>query len=174
VSDVSDSAIVRLILADYAASDAVGKLNLIGGGLAVIGQATEQVPGVATGNSLPFSVVASVAVGPELYGTECAVELVLEDDQGKQVWLPGQGGGESQAVRIKQTVRFGKPHFPGDMGVPASRLRARTQWVLMFPGGLPLAPGTLYKWRVRIDQQSRDDWAEEFYVPNRPGSVIFG
>ena len=41
MSDVSESAIVRLILADYAASDAVGKLNLIGGGLAAIGQATD-------------------------------------------------------------------------------------------------------------------------------------
>lgn len=162
------------MLADYVASDAVGKLNLIGGGLSVIAPTTEQAPGVALGNTLPFGVIASVAVGPRFHGTECAVELGLEDDRGKQVQLPSQGDSGLQAVRIGQTVRFAKPNFPDGMGVPASRLRARTQWVLMFPGGLPLSPDALYRWRVRIDQQSRDDWTEEFYVPSPPAPLVFG
>lgn len=171
MSDVSDTATVRLLIADYASVDVAGKLNVIGGGLTVIGQADRVGPGGPTGFTAPFGLVVSVGVGPTLYRSECALEVALEDSKGEVVELPGPAG-QPQKMRIAQNVVFEEPNLPA--GVPRSSLRARSLLVLMFNGGLPLAIGQRYVWRVRIDHDTRDDWTEEFSVPGPPPGPVIG
>lgn len=173
MSDVSEAATVRLLIADYISADAVGKLNLIGGGLSIIGTQPDAL-GASVGNSAPFGIVVSVAVGAELYGTEASFELVLEDSAGKPVALPSPDGKGTQTMRIAQNVMLEEPSYPLGMGIPRRTLPARTQWVLMFVAGLPLPPAALYRWRVKIDHDSRDEWTEPFYVPGAPGPVVLG
>ena len=173
MSEVSEAATVRLLIADYAAVDAVGKLNLIGGGLAVIGTQGDAI-GASAGNTAPFGVVISIAVGPELYNTECSFEVILEDAYGKPVPLPNLEGKGVQAVRFAQNVVLEEPALPQGSRVPRRSLPARTHWVIMFAAGLPLAPDALYRWRVKIDHESYDSWTESFYVPGAPGRVVVG
>lgn len=171
MSDVSDTATVRLLLADYASVDAAGKLNVIGGGLTVIGQPAQVVPGGPTGFTASFGLIVSVTVDPTLYRSECALEVALEDSKGELVELPGPAG-RPQKMRIAQNVVFDESAPVA--GVPRSLLRARTLLVLMFNNGLPLAIGQRYVWRVRIDHDSRDDWTEEFFIPGPPPGPVIG
>jgi len=166
VSDVFEGATVRLLLADYAAVDAAGKLNVIGGGITLVGFNPQ------AGLTAPFAVVVSVSVPPELYGAECSVEIVLEDDGGGAVSLPGPAG-EVQSIRVGQAVIFERPVFNGSH-VPQGAIRARTHWVMAFSTGLPLAIGQRYVWRVRIDHETRPDWTEEFFVPGPMPGPVFG
>lgn len=164
MSEVADDATVRLLIADYAAADAAQKLNVIGGGIAVIGF----VP--TTAQTAAFALVVWITVPVKHYNAECAVEIVLEDSGGSPVALPSPTG-ESQIMRIGQVVRFEEPKLPP--GVPRRAIRARTQWVVGFATGLPLPVGQRYVWRVKIDHQTRDNWTEEFVVPGPvPGPVI--
>jgi len=174
VSEVSEDAIVRILIADYASTDAAGKLNLIGGGLAVIGVQGPQLGG-SEGNTAPFGLFVSLAVGPRLYGSECAAELILEDESDQVVAVPTPDSKGSQPMRIAQNIVFEEPNLPrGSPRVPRNVLPAKVQWVLMFPGGLTLTPGTAFHWRVKIDHESRPDWVEQFFVPAAPGPIVVG
>jgi hypothetical protein len=165
VSDLSDAAAVRLQLADYAVADPQNKINVIGGGLTLIGFNPQ------AGLSLPFALVVWVIVPPKFYDAEAAVEIALEDSGGGLVMVPAPVG-PAQPLRIGQAVTFGKPVF-APAYVPAGQMSARAQWVLSFNTGLPLAPGQRYVWRVKIDTETRPDWFEEFYVPGAaPGPVL--
>jgi len=173
VSNVSKSAVVRIFLADFIAADTAGKLNMIGGGLSVVGvQGTEAGP--IAGNTAPFGVVFSIAVARELYGEECSAELVLEDSTGRPVSLPTPDGKGEQVLRVAQNVTFEEPNFPPGARVPRGSMLARTQWVLMFPAGLTLTPGGVYRWRLKIDHETRADWTEPFYVPAGPSPIVVG
>jgi hypothetical protein len=164
VSEVADDATVRLLVADYASADVGGKLNVIGGGIAVLGH----VP--TAGQTAPFALVVWITVPPRHYNAECAVEIVLEDASGNPISLPGPTG-QAQVMRVGQAVRFEEPKLLP--GVARHVLRSRTQYVLAFPTGLPLPVGQQYVWRVKIDHQTRDDWTEQFVVPGPvPGPVI--
>jgi hypothetical protein len=164
VSEVATDAIVRLLIADYAAVDAAGKLNVIGGGVSVIGY-VQQV-----GTTSPFALVVSISVPPKHYNADCAVEIILEDSAGTAVSLPTPTG-ESQIMRIGQAVRLEEPKLMP--GVPRHELQARTQFVIGFATGLPIPLGQRYVWRVKIDTETRHDWTEEFFVPGpTPGPVL--
>lgn len=171
MSDVSDTATVRLLIADYASVDAAGKLNVIGGGVSLIGQADRLGLGGPSGFTAPFALVVAVAVNPTLYRSEFALEVALEDSKGELVELPGPAG-QPQKMRIAQNSTFEEPKTVP--GVPRGLLRARIQWVLMFNGGLPLAIGQRYLWRVKIDGATSDRWTEEFFVPGPPPAPVLG
>lgn len=164
MSEVADDAVVRILIADYAATDASSKLNVVGGGITGIGF----VPKV--GQTSAFALVVSIAVPPKHYNAECAVEIRLEDSGGNPISVPGPAG-QAQVMRIKQAVRFEEP--PPVPGIPGQVLRSRTQWVIGFATGLPLPIGQVYTWRIRIDHHTRDDWTEQFYIPGlQPGPAI--
>lgn len=161
MSDVSDNAAVRTLLADYAVTDGQGKLNVVGGGITGVGQNPN------TGLTLAFALYVSVTVPPGLYEEQCAVEIVLEDAAGDLVNVPGPAPGmPPQVLRVGQAVTFEEPrfNFPQPVSAPRHYLPARAQWVMSFATGLPLAPGPGYAWRVRIDGETRDDWIERFVV----------
>jgi len=150
-------------MADYAAVDSVGKLNIIGGGITI-------VPPTSTGLTTPLSVVVTITVPPEFYNEECSAEVQLEDASGSIVSLPGPA--EPQLMRIGQSLAFEEPNHRGAT-VPRRTLRSRHQFVLNFAAGLPLAVGQKYTWRVRIDGDSNQSWTEEFFVPGAaPGPVL--
>lgn len=60
MSEVSTDATARLLIADYAAVDAAGKLNIIGGGVSVLGYVQQ------AGSTSPFALVVSISVPPKL------------------------------------------------------------------------------------------------------------
>jgi len=139
-----------MLISEYGGTDPAGRLNVVGGGIYVLGQGGLAAQGLAPGFTAPFAVVTTVAVPPELLGQECALELQLEDSAGDAVTLPGPAG-EPQALRVGQAVAFDEPATAP--GIPRRTLRPRTQWVLNFSGGLPLPLGQLYTWRVKIDME---------------------
>lgn len=165
MSEVADDARVRLLLADYAAVDAAGKLNIIGGGITAIGYVKD------TGLTAAFAVVVLIMVPSQHLGAECSVELVLEDEAGNPVSLPGPAG-EAQTMRIGRVIQFTEPKaLPG---VPRLALGIRHQLVLGFANGLPLPVGQRYAWRVKIDHDSKGDWIEDFFVPGPPPGFVIG
>lgn len=174
MSEVSEEASVKILLAEYAATDPAGRVNIVGNTTLVVGPGGLPGQGLAPGFTPPFSVVAIVTVPPRLTGQESSVELQLEDAAGDAVAIPGATG-EPQVMRVAQAVTFEDPvaGAPG-AGVPRRTLRPRFQWVLNFPGGLPLALSQLYTWRVKIDMSSRDDWCEQMYVAGPPPGPVIG
>jgi len=167
VSDASDSAIVRLFLADHVVADASQKLNILGGNVQII------TWDVRTGMSSPFALLVIITFDHDQARETPAVEVVLENEAGDPVALPSLApGGDPQYVRMGSAAPVEEPSFRG-IYVPRRIIKPRQQIVMAFPNGLPLAVGQAYIWRVRIDQETRDDWTETFYVPGpHPGTVV--
>lgn len=169
MSVVSEVATVRLWLADFAKADSVSKINMIGGGLTAIG--TNPDSGMTAG----FTLVVQIGVPPELYGAECAMEIVLEEAGGQLAEIAGPGPAiPPQLFREGQTVKFNEPQFGQLKTAPTRYLPARSQWVLGFPTGLPLAVGKGYVWRVKIDTEGNDGWVERFVVLGPPAGPVLG
>jgi hypothetical protein len=163
MSEASKSAHVRIFLADYAVADPGGKVTIVGGGIAIIGV------NPATGTTAPFTVVASVSFDPKSIGESPAVELMLEDEQGQLVQLPGQPG----PLRVGTSEKLNPPVLQG-ANVPNDAIRPRAQIVFQFQNGLPLAPGNGFRWRVKVDQETQPEWTETMYVPTASaGPVVY-
>jgi hypothetical protein len=163
VSPLSDAATVNLLLADYAAADPTGKLNIIGGGVTMVGR-LPNAPATA-----PFFLGVLLSAPAAYYGAECLVEIRLEDKAGNLVTLPAASHGLSTTpLAISQTAKFTVPTPPPHLRLPDSSLQdylhGRVQLIVAFPNGLPLTAGEGYSWSVRVDEQARPDWTLEFVV----------
>lgn len=168
MSAVAERARVAVLLADYAAADAGGKINILGAGWAISGIDP------STASTAPQSVVVMIDSPPDLYGVDFAVTLTLRDGQGKAVRLPGPVG-QPESMRISQLVRAEEPQIAPEANVPRGTIWAHAQIVLNLAGGLPLSPGQLYSWQLDIDGTEDARWAAYFYVPGpRPGPVFGG
>lgn len=163
MSEAFESAHVRLFLADYAVAGAGGKITIVGGGIAIVGINPQ------TGTTAAFCVVAVASFDPDRIGESPAVELSLETDDGELVSLPGQ----SQPLRIAASEKLNPPIMRG-VDVPNHAVRPKTQIIMQFQNGLPLRPGTGYRWRVRIDQDTRPEWVEPLYVPMASAPPVVG
>ena len=168
MSEVFEQASVSLILADFAVADQLGKLQMVGGGLQIIGR------NHTTGVSAAFAVVVGLAFPPELFNEQYVFEVVLEDQAGSPVELtdPAAPPG-SRMMRFGQTLQIEEPNFRGS-GVPRRALPTRTHVVLYFNTGLPLPPGQVLVWRARIDGESRPEWTVPFFVPAPPPTPVLG
>jgi hypothetical protein len=168
MSEVFEHASVSLILADFAVADQLGKLQMVGGGLQLIGRDH------GTGVSAAFALVVSLTFPPELFNEQYAFEVVLEDENGSPLELaesaavPG-----SRVMRFGQTLQIEEPNFRGS-GVPRRALPTRSHVVLYFNTGLPLPPGQVLVWRARIDGESRAEWTVPFFVPAPPPAPVLG
>lgn len=169
MSEISDVAVARLLVSDYAAGGDSGKINILGAGLTVIGR------DASTGLSSPFSVLATVSFDPRHAGETPAIELLLEDEAGAPVELPGPAGplAQPQTMVVAQAHPIEEPQFPG-LNVPRRTIRPTLQMVLNFGTGLPLAGGYYYTWRIKIDNSSSNAWTERIYVLATPPGIIFG
>lgn len=168
MSDAGDSARVQILLADYAVGVG-GKLTVVGGGISVIGL----IPN--TYQTGPFAVVAIVTFDPSFIGESPAVELLLEDHDGRPVVLPGAVGpqGQPQYIRVGlanplQRVALQNLHIPTEAARPS------VQIVLNFNAGLVLTPGQRYTWRIKVDQDTREEWTAWMYVPQPAQPPVLG
>lgn len=167
MSEVSDVATVRILLADYATTE-TGKINALGAGITAIG-----ISPTISGLTIGFALIVQVGVPHQFYNAECSVEMLLEDSSGGLVEIPPAPGLPTQPIRVGQAIRFDPPKFQQPVSAPANYLPARVQWVLNFTTGLPLSAGQGYAWRVKIDDASRDEWLERFVVVGpSPGPVL--
>jgi hypothetical protein len=167
VSAVGDRARVTLILADYAAADAVQKLNILGAGWSITGL------NPATSATSPLAVVVMIESPPDQYGDEFSLTLALEDEDGSPVQVP-DAAGSLTALRIAQVIRIQEPAVLPQLNAPKGKLWAHSQVVLNFANGIPLSPGRIYRWTLAIDGDVRDEWHVSFFVPGPPSPVVFG
>ena len=93
MSEVYERAQVSLLMADYAVSDALGKVQVIGGGVQVVARDPKN------GNTAAFALVVSLTFPPDLYHEQYAFEVVLEDETGSPVQLPQPAGAGPAMVR---------------------------------------------------------------------------
>jgi hypothetical protein len=163
MSEIAQNAKVSILLADFARVDTEGKLNVVGGGVTGLGFDLGQ------GLTSRFTLVVIVWVPATLLPAECALEVYLTQ-AGSVVMAPGPV--DSQAIRISQNVIV-EPllAFP-----PAARSHVGSHYtsVLDFNNGLPLAPGGMYEWNVRIDGDETQTWSLPITVAGAPGSPVLG
>lgn len=156
---------VQFILADFANTDGAGKLNVLGGGIAFIGIQDG-------GATAPFALAVEVRVPAKYAGTSYALTVELHDATiGQLVGLPGPDG-TLQALRAQQVVTVQSVQLPPQFAVPPDTMQNHTM-VMNFPGGLPLAAGHSFEWRVQIDGQTRH-WFHRFHVLGPNPGVVFG
>lgn len=170
MSEVAASAHVHMMLADFANFDASRKINVIGGGLTVIGF------DAGSGATAPHAIVATVTFGTEFIGETPAIELALEHDDGSIVALPSPAGplGEPQFLRVGTADPLKPSVLPGNVTIPHDAIRPRAHFVMYFANGLPLALGHSYTWRIKIDHETRDEWTTTFHVPAPPATPVIG
>ena len=164
MSEVFERASVSLVLADYAVADQLGKLQMVGGGLQIVGR--DHVKGISSA----FALVVSLDFPPEVFNEQYAFEVVLQDTFGSPVELTAGGAG---VMRFGQTLQVEEPNFRGN-GVPRRALPARSHVVLYFNTGLPLPAGGVLVWRASIDGESRPEWTLPFFVPAPPAGPVLG
>ncbi|RAN69338.1 hypothetical protein B5P43_36525 [Bacillus sp. SRB_336] len=132
-----------VLIADFVNVDAAGKVNIVGGGIQFLGFDP------ATGMTAPFYVFVNITVSiPTVEATQSAVEVILIDADGQPVTLNGPEG--QNTVLFRQDVDFRHKDVPNQqrppMGFPGT-----SNFVLGFPGGLPLTVGSSYEWVVLLD-----------------------
>lgn len=167
MSDVGERSRVSVLLADYAAADAVGKVNVLGVGWSITALNPQ------SGTTTPQTVVVMVDSPPDLYGEDFALSLTLRNSDGHPVEVPGPTGAP-QAMRVGQNVHIDEPAFPPGTNVPRHTMWAHTQVLLNLGNGIPLPPGHLYTWSVDIDGTHRTDWEVSFFVVAPPSLPVFG
>lgn len=162
MSDVFDAATVTLMMSDFAVTDGLNRLQVIGGGLQVVGRDHKK------GVSSAFALTVTMSFDPAVINEQYAFEIVLENPDGTPATL-----GEGNVMRFGQTLQVEEPNFRGAQ-VPRHALPPRTQMVLYFNTGLPLPAGRVLVWRARIDGDSRRDWVLPFFVTAPPAGPVLG
>jgi hypothetical protein len=168
MSDVYDAAAVTMLMSDFAVTDGLNKLQIVGGGLQVVGR--DHSKGVSTA----FALVVTLTFGPGVINEQYAFEVILENPDGSPAQLDGAGGaGTGGVMRFGQTLQVEEPNFRG-AGVPRHALPPRTQMVLYFNTGLPLPAGGVLQWTARIDGESKPGWSLPFFVTAPPAAPVLG
>lgn len=165
MSEIAASAKVNLAMADFAADDAAGKVNVIGKGIAIIGYDPRQ------NISTPFVLVCDVWLPTEKLPAEFAVDVALLDEDGEVVELPTPAG--TQKLRIANVADVKQPTGPFSNAI-AKHIGARHNLTVNFNTGLPLAPNGLYEWRIEIDGDEDYQWSYPFAVAGPPKSPVLG
>lgn len=162
---IHGDALVRVLLSDFANTDAAGKLNLIGGGISMMGFGPE-------GLTVPFSVCVITNVPAKYAGEQYALSVELYDETRKQVVkAPGQTG-QQEAMRVQQMVDVDHIQLGPGVRMP-NDAQSQNIMIMNFPSGMPLLPGT-YDWRAQIEGQTRAGWFARFHVLEPAPGPIFG
>lgn len=162
---LANEAQVQILTADYAGTDAIGKLNAIGAGVTMLGQQPD-------GSWPPICLAVTVNVPATHAGTDYALSVELHDvTQGKIVQIPTVDG-TLQPLRVQQAVTVAPISLPPHLKRPNDALTQHVM-VMNFPGGLPLTPGSSYEWRVQIDGRMTHWWSR-FHALGPAAGVVFG
>lgn len=165
MSEIAQNARVSIIVSDYANVDAGGKLNVLGGAVAIVGLDPMQ------GLTSRFSLAVVINVPTQYLPGDFALEISLRNEAGELVMLPGAT--EPQPLRVSQPVSLERP---AGAATPAARDHLGTNHiaVLDFGGGLPLAVGGLYEWHVRIDGDDETAVRYPFAIAGPAQGMVFG
>jgi len=155
----------QVLIADFIAVDAAGKISAIGLGWQMCGIDP------STGMTPPQTVAVVVDVPPKWLNKDLTMVLDLRTPDGEAVQVPGVSG-KMEALRVQQLVRSLPPHVPGAY-LPAG-LWGRTQTVISFNNGVPLAPGRSYYWRLEVEHQHIPSWRAHFHVIGAAPAPTFG
>ena len=161
MSDVFEQASLSMLLADFAITDPLGKLQVVGGGLQVL------VRDVRTGATAAFALVVGLSFPHTVFQEQYVFEVGLEDESGSPVELP------SGFVRLAQNLTVDEPNL-SRAGVPRRALPAQMQIVVYFNTGLPLPAASTLRWRARIDGETRPHWVLPFFVTGPPSAPVIG
>ncbi|MBI5160534.1 MAG: hypothetical protein HY996_03830 [Micrococcales bacterium] len=164
MTEIADAITAYVLLADYAAADQAGKLNVIGGGVTVINFDLQR------GATAPFSLMLMLRVPWPAPDSEAAVEIVLLDAGDQPVQMPGPSD-QSQPMRIAQNVQFTEPLVQG-VRIPRGAIEAAASVVLNFGAGMPIPMGHSYSWQVSIDGEEKA--RVRFFVPGPPPGPVLG
>jgi hypothetical protein len=132
MSEASQSAHVRILVADYAVADATSKATLVGAGITVTGI------NPANGMTAAFAVFASVSFDPKFVGAAPTVQLSLEDNDGHPIQLPGH----PEPLRLLASNELVQPRLAGAT-IPMDAVRPKIQLIMHFQNGLPLTAGRM-------------------------------
>lgn len=163
MSDLGQSVNVSLTIADFVNSDPSGKVNVVGGGVQVVGYDVE------SGTTTPFAVMVEIRLPVGAFDREFAFELMLRRDDGNVVELPNPAG--PQKMRIAQNMKAERPQTGGAL---AATLPPTMRFVMNLANGLPLRVDSAYYWEVRIDGETKDQWRAHFMVPGSNPGIVFG
>lgn len=166
MSAVAEAASITVVLADFALSDAAGKINIVGGGVRIVGFSPDQ------GLTARVSLAVIVELPAHTLPAEFSLEVTLLSN-GEVATVPGPTG--PQPLRMAQTVqleRLPAEQFP----VPLVRdhIGRNHQLVMDFGGGLPLSPNGVYEWQVRIDGDDAYAVRYPFAVAGPPPGLVIG
>ncbi|WBU38189.1 hypothetical protein [Homoserinibacter sp. YIM 151385] len=165
MSEIAEAASATIVLSDFAAVDAVGKTNVIGAGVAMLGFEPQQ------GLTSRFTVWVEIWIPSNLCPAEFPVEVAFRDASGALVSLPGPTG--LQPLRIAQVVTAERPSGL----IPASsrdHIGSRVQMVFEFGNGLPVPFGANYSVQLQIDGDSSRQWLYPFAVGGPPPGPVMG
>jgi len=165
VSEIAETAKVSISLADYGATDAAGKINIVGDGVAVLGYVPE------AGLTNRFTLLVSVRLPTRLTPTEFPLEVALLDAAGNLAQVPGPAG--SQPFRIAHVVQAQSGAAVYGQ-VVSDHIGVHVHLALDMSNGLPIAANGLYRWRVQLDGDEEHSWTYPFAVGGPPAAPVFG
>jgi|GEM_PF-2068284 len=154
-----------LFMADYLATDAVGKITAVGLNWTIAGVDTK------TGMTPPMSIGITVDVPPDRLGKEFPISLDLRSSSGVVVQVPGVTGA-LDALRVQQLVKAERLQAPG-IYLPET-VYGRVQTIVAFANGIPLAAGNSYYWRLEVDHQHIKAWEVHFHIAGPPPGPVIG
>jgi hypothetical protein len=165
VSAFSEACRVQILITDHGVADSASKINMLGAGFQVAGLQPN-------GFIAPQSVVVIIEGPSDHFGEQYAFELALYDSGGQLVETPALTG-EKNPLRIAQALTADAPSVAG-VSKHALSLWSHQQFIATFPGGMPLAAGQTYEWRVGIDGDQRPNWRASFFVPGPQPPTVLG
>ncbi|HET8658640.1 MAG TPA: hypothetical protein VFM55_06540 [Micromonosporaceae bacterium] len=150
---------INVILADTGVQDPQGKLHLLGVGWSQIGVQPNGLSG-------DMAVAVLIEVPWDMCNKELNVELELRSEDGEPVLVPTPGG--QQPLRMTQRLVIPTPPGAPNGSPGTANLLVKLQ------GGLALAPGSWYAWRVTADGKDDENWTARFFVRRQPSMPTFG
>lgn len=161
MSELAEVAETDLLMCDFANTDAVGKLNVVGGGIRILG--FDPVQGVTA----RFTVVARVALPGNLTPVDVPLELALHDGLGELIKF---GAPEPQPIRLAQLAKFERPNVIGQPALPAGV--PSQNFMILNIEGLPVQPGQVYAWSLRVDADDQHVRTYRFMVAAPGGPTV--
>lgn len=154
--------IVKIILADTGTQDPFGKTNLLGAGWAV----TQLGPHGQT----PDQAVAVFIEAPwDRCNRPMQFRMELLNQDGDAVELPtGPPPAPTAPLVIDASITVTPPPTSPN-GTPGT-----AAFFANLVGGLPLAAGQRYTWRVTLDDETEDGWQAGFFVARQQQPARFG
>lgn len=165
MSAASEAARLTIIVADFINTDTAGKINILGGGVALIG--FDPLQGITN----RFAVYAHADFPASVLPADVSVELALMI--GEEVVVTAGGPIGPQAIRVAQTPTVDRANLPIPVHL-RDHVGGSTNVILDFGNGLPLQPNTNYEFRFQIDGDADNELRYPLSIVGPPASAVVG